>query len=373
LEAKCKNATIAVQPGGSVDILASHIDDASAGATSYSVSPTTFSCDQLGDQMVTLTVTDDNDDSDNCTAIVTITDGAGLPGGWQASTIGTAPSGSTYNFSACNSSSNDEFSISGSGNNVISSMEDNVAFASQTLCGDGTITAKLEGVDATGYGGLMIRETTDAGAKQTAVFSNISHILRHEVRYTTNGMKQVSSFFKPSPYWLRLERQGDWVYALYSATGSSFQYVHAVHLPMQNCVEIGLASFTFMPTGQATAIFSNVVTTGDIQNITGNNAGTFGAALNDYDILHRYNQAETGVVFPNPARNHFTFQLAAPLVETAMVEVMNLYGQVVAQQYLPAGQVRLEYNTSDWPAGGYLVKMSQTGSTTVVKHIIINK
>ena len=373
LEAKCKNATIAVQPGGSVDILASHIDDASVGATSFSVSPATLSCDNLGENMVSLMVMEDNGNSDNCTAIVTITDGIGLPGGWQASTIGSAPSGNTFNFSACNTSSNDEFSISGSGNNAISVMEDNIAFASQTLCGDGSITAKIESVDATGYGGLMIRETTDPGAKQTAIFSNLSNVLRHEVRYVTNSMKQVSSFFKPSPYWLRLERQGDWVHALYSATGSNFQYVHAVYLPMQNCVEIGLASFTFSPTGQATATFSNVATIGNIQNLTANNPSTFGAELKNDNIRGLYDQTESGVVFPNPAKNHFMLQLNTPLLKPAMIEVTNLYGQLMTQELLPAGQVRLEFSTTDWPAGGYLLKVHQPDSTIMINRIIVVK
>jgi hypothetical protein len=89
----------------------------------------------------------------------------------------------------------------------------------------------------------MIRETTDAGAKQVAIFSNMTYVLRHETRYTTNGPRQVNAFYKPAPFWLRLQRQGDWIFAYYSYNGVSFSYVHGVFVPMSNCVEVGLASF----------------------------------------------------------------------------------------------------------------------------------
>ena len=91
-------------------------------------------------------------------------------------------------------------------------MNDNVAFTSYNMCGDFSITAKIEGVDPNGYGGLMIREGMEATAKQVALYSNMSNNLRHEVRYSANSPKQVANFFKPSPIWLRLERQGNWIF-----------------------------------------------------------------------------------------------------------------------------------------------------------------
>jgi hypothetical protein len=38
------------------------------------------------------------------------------------------------------------------------------------MCGNTTITAKVEDVSANGYGGVMIRENTAAGSKQVSLF-----------------------------------------------------------------------------------------------------------------------------------------------------------------------------------------------------------
>ena len=79
------------------------------------------------------------------------------------------------------------------------------------------------------------------------------------------------------------------------------------------------------------------------------------------------------MVFPNPAKNHFMLQLNTPLLKPAMIEVTNLYGQLMTQELLPAGQVRLEFSTTDWPAGGYLLKVHQPDSTIMINRIIVVK
>jgi hypothetical protein len=91
------------------------------------------------------------------------------------------------------------------------------------------------------------------------------------------------------------------------------------------------------------------------------------------DIQNLNKQLENGLVFPNPAKNHFTLQLHSPLAKPAMIEVINLYGQVMAQQLLPPGQAQLEFSTADWPAGGYLLKVHPPGSTFIMKRIVVMK
>jgi len=367
--AVCQNTTVALQPGGGVMLEPADIDAGSTGFTTLSVNPSFFDCDDLGDQLVILTATDNVGNSNECYALVAVVDGEGLPNDWAASDVGNNPMGNDYNFEACNATpttSDDQFTISGSGNNAASSTTDNIAFSFQTLCGDGSITAKIESVSPNGYGGLMIRETTDAGAKQTSVFSNLSNNLRHEARYSTNGPKQVSSFFKPAPYWLKLERQGDWVFAYYSSTGANFQYVHGVMLPMQSCVEIGLASFTYLPNAQTEAVFSNVT-------IMGSN-GT----LTDNDDRHAINRMPHNTplhlsLFPNPTSANFTLQLEAPLPQAATVQIFNLYGQPIAQQRLAEGQVRQEWDTAEWTAGTYVLKVQRDGQPPLVKQFVVMK
>lgn len=370
IEALCQSASVTLKPGGQATLDASAVDGGSSGFTNRSVNPSTFNCNNLGPNMVTLTVDDGSGNSDNCTATVTVLDDQGLPNSWDANSIGTAPSGNSFNFDACNGSTvTDQFVIGGGGNNTMNLMADNVAFASQTLCGDGSITAKIEHVDATGYGGLMIRETTAAGSKQVAVFSNMTSNLRHESRTMNNMPKTVQSFFKPNPFWLRMRRQGMWVHVEYSSNGMMFLPVQSTMVSMQNCVEIGLASFTFLPMGQTSATFSNVSTTGNIMSLTGDDPATFAV---DTELQYDNAVKPNGInLFPNPTTNNFTLQLETPLQEPAMVEIFNLYGQSIAQQRIAEGQTHQEWNTSDWPEGTYTLRLNQTGKASIVKQIVV--
>jgi regulation of enolase protein 1 (concanavalin A-like superfamily) len=373
IEAVCQNTSVALGLGGTANITASAVDGGSSGFTNISVSPSTFNCSNLGPNTVTLTVDDGSGNSDDCTATVTVQDDMGLPASWDANNIGTAPSGNSFNFDACNGSTvTDQFVIGGGGNNAINLMSDNVAFASQTLCGDGSITAKIENVDATGYGGLMIRESAASGSKQVAVFSNMTNSLRYESRTMANMPKTVQSFMKPSPFWLKMVRQGMWVHVSYSSNGMTFQPVQSTMVSMQSCVEIGLASFTYLPTGQTTATFSNVSTTGNIQDLTGGTPTTF-AVDTPQPQDHKTVKPHNLILFPNPVTQQFTIQLDAPLQEDAMVEVTNLFGQSMAVQQLPAGQIIQQWQLANWPAGTYVIRVNRAGQAPIVKPFVVSR
>ncbi|MAO48253.1 MAG: hypothetical protein CL527_05990 [Aequorivita sp.] len=75
--AVCQDTTIALDASGNATITAVDIDNGSmdvCGIASLSVSPTAFTCSDIGPNTVTLTVTDVNGNSSTCTSIVTITD-----------------------------------------------------------------------------------------------------------------------------------------------------------------------------------------------------------------------------------------------------------------------------------------------------------
>ncbi|MCB9314809.1 MAG: HYR domain-containing protein [Lewinellaceae bacterium] len=73
-----KNATASLNTNGSVTVTAAMFDngsfDAECSIASWSITPTTFNCTQLGARTVTLTATDVNGNTKSGTATVTITD-----------------------------------------------------------------------------------------------------------------------------------------------------------------------------------------------------------------------------------------------------------------------------------------------------------
>ena len=75
--ANCQNLTIALDANGEANITTSQIDNNSSdncGAVSLSLNQTSFDCSEVGDNTVTLTVTDVNGNSNSCNATVTVQD-----------------------------------------------------------------------------------------------------------------------------------------------------------------------------------------------------------------------------------------------------------------------------------------------------------
>ena len=73
--ASCKNVTLALDATGNATLAASQVDNGSSdncGTISLSVSPNTFNCTKVGNNTVTLTVTDASGNMATCTAVVTV-------------------------------------------------------------------------------------------------------------------------------------------------------------------------------------------------------------------------------------------------------------------------------------------------------------
>ena len=75
--AQCQNITVQLNAAGIASITAAQIDNGSSdacGIASLSVSPSSFTCSNVGTNTVTLTVTDNHGNISTCTAIVTVQD-----------------------------------------------------------------------------------------------------------------------------------------------------------------------------------------------------------------------------------------------------------------------------------------------------------
>jgi len=358
--AVCLVNTIFLEPDGTYTLLDTDVLDFAASSDNCgnfsvtNISPAGFDCDNAGmTYPVMVEVTDDYSNSSTCTATISVEIGDALPPGWSADDIGNVGIGNDYAFDPCTSWPNPEdgeFTITGGGNSAVSSTTDNIAFASQELCGDGEILAKVESVTSNGYGGLVARESTMAGAKQVSIFSNLTNILRHEVRYTTNGPKQVSAFYKPTPIWLKIVRQGNWFFAYYSTTGSHFSYVHGVNVSMQSCIRVGLSAFTYLPGQQADAVFSFVeVNPGAVPFVEPPVVET--AAM----------EKASPVVFPNPAQSSIHINLASFEAKSGS-SATRLYlrdqlGRTVATRQAELGISQLEWSVDRLEKGVYYVEI----------------
>jgi hypothetical protein len=78
LVALCSNIVLSLDTSGQATLSPSHVDggsfDPDGDPITFSIDKTSFSCADIGDNNVTLTVTDDKGEFDQCTAIVTVVD-----------------------------------------------------------------------------------------------------------------------------------------------------------------------------------------------------------------------------------------------------------------------------------------------------------
>jgi regulation of enolase protein 1 (concanavalin A-like superfamily) len=306
----------------------------------------------------TVTARDTGDPS--CVATTTISVGAGTGGAvlppWTTTDVGT-PGVNTYGQNPC--AGGGTFSISSGANNG-NPMMDGVGFIGQTICGNGEITAKIESVDAFGYGGLMIRESASPMAKQYALFSNLTNILLTNVRTMTGAPKVTQLHSRPFPVWLKLSRMGNTIFSYWSNNGVNYNILQVATVPMNTCVEIGMAAFT-TTAGPKTAVFSNVSLSGGIpllEEIPGSNA--FNSTI----------QAEPATLFPNPAQDLVTVDFGSGVeVETQMV-LRNKLGQQVRQLFVEPGLYRQELNVGDLTSGMYIIELHREGQPVEVLRFI---
>jgi beta-glucanase (GH16 family)/regulation of enolase protein 1 (concanavalin A-like superfamily) len=117
------------------------------------------------------------------------------------------------------------------GGNNLGGNADQIHFLHQPLSGDGSITARMIGVDTTAYhakAGLMIRESTAPGARSAAVvWGPVNQLVEFNRRTTPDAAASLTATPRDiiDPPWLRLTRRGNTFTAYRSPDGQSWTRV----------------------------------------------------------------------------------------------------------------------------------------------------
>ncbi|MCI4649708.1 BspA family leucine-rich repeat surface protein [Phaeodactylibacter sp.] len=353
--AACLHSTVELGPNGIYTLQESDVFDAIGSSDNGSIESVefegnTYTCDDAEMQFdVLVTVGDGGGNTDQCVAQVSVKVGEALPTPWVSNDIGSPGESSTFSYDPCatDNPGRGEFAISTVGYNLIPNTSDEVGLIWQSLCGNGGIQAKIESVN-NGYAGLMIRESNAPGAKMVAVYSNLSSLLRRELRTVDNGPRTSTTSFAPFATWLRLRRQGDYIRALYRSTDTgNWQLFHQVYLPMDECVEMGLAVFTTDPNGDADAAFSNV----DTRSLGSSNffIPDWGNEVTAVSVRH-------AMISPNPASGQFTLTFSKPLMAIGTATLLNELGQQVRQFDLYSGDLEIDGSLIGLPPGLYFLQ-----------------
>jgi len=194
---------------------------------------------------------------------------------------------------------------------------DEFRYAHMTLTGDGSITARVDAVDASpnGWvkGGVMIRQGTEGGSVNafTAVTGGSGDGATFQWRDAADGASSSSRTLTgiAPPYYVRLVREGNSFTGYLSADGENWeqQGESSVDVAMTDPVLIGLALTSHNAAQATSAAFSDISTTG---NVTGQwTVADIGVAQpetgNDIEPLYVALEDTSGnvavVTHPNPA------------------------------------------------------------------------
>jgi arylsulfatase A len=126
---------------------------------------------------------------------------------------------------------------------------------------------QLDNVQSYAQGGIMFRETLDAGSKMAFMLlaGDKRKIMRDRIE--TNGVtnqKPLATTVLQAPYWLKLVRSGNNFSGYYSNNGISWTLERTISIPMGNEFYVGLASasheFTKNSIIKYTSIQTNIAT-----------------------------------------------------------------------------------------------------------------
>jgi uncharacterized repeat protein (TIGR01451 family) len=356
----CLDTEIIIEPDGTFEVPIEDVIDLSASTDNCElgmaeIETTVITCDESGSVVpVEVNLSDAAGNVASCTAMLLVNTGDALPEPWESADIGESTSGNTYAYNPCG----EQFSITSTAQNTTFQTEDDQAYISIELCGDFGMQVRVDSLlGDSGYGGIMIRENNDPGAKQVSVLSNLTNLVRWEHRQNTDGFKQTALYYKPFPVFLRLIRRGNLVRALYSNSGSNFQLISVVEINMNECLKIGLTAFSNDPFGTTRAVFgdvkyrvlnNNTLSQEDREWLEGEvaeQAPTFG--ISDENIQ----------LYPNPATEQLTLEWQKPVEQPVNLILHNELGQAIETRLLEPGSIQTTWDVSQLATGLYLIEV----------------
>ncbi len=227
-------------------------------------------------------------------------------------------------------------------------------FASQTLCGNQTITVRVNNVTNGGFAGIAFRESSAPGSRLVALKTQLSTAVRREVRSTTNGVKNSQQLPAPGHSWLRITRNGNTFVGYHSQNGVNWQQAFVTTLALPSCVQVGMFVEGINVNSTAQGVFSNVsIGTPTLTAPVGAPTEVFATPL-EFSL------------FPNPAQSEINVKMGEEFIgKEVSIRINNQLGQTLMVRRI--GEVQHQIETipvSELSHGVYFMSL-QTSSGEV--------
>jgi autotransporter-associated beta strand protein len=156
--------------------------------------------------------------------------------------------------------------VSVSSGTAIGGPADSLRFTHQPLVGDGSIIARvssLENTNAAAKAGVMIRESTDANARQAVMVVSAANGIAWQYRQNVGGSGVVVAgpTGQAAPVWVKVTRTGTTFTGSWSSDGIAWTDVGTITIPMGSNALVGLAATSGADTLLNRAEFTNVAVT----------------------------------------------------------------------------------------------------------------
>jgi hypothetical protein len=299
--------------------------------------------------IVMLTATDETGNSTSCTFLVAVEiPSGGLPPGWSNQDIGASNPPGFAEFAACGG----ELTLGSTGFNG-QKTKDALHIAYQELCGDGTITAQVTGMDSptgiNGWAGVTFRKNLTVGSPFASLLTRLSNFVYRRFRTTQGGLRTTHHLFRPGATWLRMERSGNTITGYTSINGNTWSFAFATNVNLGDCILVGLTAEGYNPVIPITATFNNISITGfgiipPVQPPAGSPAlsQTLGISL-----------------YPNPVDEGFNVILENAPEGEVELEIIDLNGRQLYRRIVDGEMPYIEMNLQPLglPDGVYILRI----------------
>lgn len=322
-----------------------------------SADPAVITCDQLGtDVPVVITVQDEVGNMTTCNVLISV---IGFPCGFSAPTDGIdCPGASIPDYDP----PSETFSLTSDGCYSFNSAQDEMAYVGTELCSDGSFTVEISSRTGLGYSGIVMRENLSSGAKKVGIFARTSYTLLREFRTITNGFTQKAFLTRPGVSWLRLVRSGNTFIGYVSRDGSLWQFIFSINIPMEDCIDVGMAAYSFNNNSVLVTEYNNVLlepvgpplVQGTIEN------GTLEEKSDEINF------------FPNPTSQELWIDTAPFIGNPVVIALYSKLGKLAYRQEI--GSVQADYERIELPQsltnGLYLLELSSGNDRQTGKIIL---
>jgi len=152
------------------------------------------------------------------------------------------------------------FTVHGSGDDIWGGT-DQFHFVYHSLVGNGAITARVVSEtenDSWTKAGVMIRETFDTHSRHAMTAVSPGNGVVFQRRHESAGDSLTTGLTGTAPYWVRLQRVGNWFISSASVDGVKWQEIGRDTITMGASVQIGLCLTSHFGAELATATFDHV-------------------------------------------------------------------------------------------------------------------